>query len=1405
MATEATRQARSSSEVTNAFERSRSQAQGQVVTQTGLIVSTLMMVVAVAGVVVAALIALRWYNQPFLGVLTSHMLVVNGTVPLSPAPDAQWAGFRAGLRTGDRIQAIRYDDGNGEVTVSFEGVGSPGQLMNETLAERRAAQAISVQVFRAGAFRTAQPGCTNVTTTGVTCTYSYRLSQLPLVDFLLQFGLAFALEIVLLVLGLWLWLRRRDETFAQLTIALCAAGALTLIGRFESITTFQLSPLWLFGYCAVGGLFVQIGLEFPYALTSLQRRPGLRAALFLIPLGLFGFSVLLYLLNTSQTFFDAPQLISVVAMIVGAVLMIGMMLTRYRRSASPLMREKAAIVIIGAALAITPAIIWLLTVLVERLTGWQGIAFSSVYILPLLLAIPISLTYAQSTAPISSDQIIGTSTVYAVLGVLLVGGYILVTGAAYILTAGLLQPTNPIFIALTLFAIAVFFTPLRLRVESAVDTAFFRQRQHYDRRLEAFARKLTSSVEINDVTQALLSELQEGLSPQYAYVFLRSYPSNDYEALIDPATGKVGTNVRFRADSDLIALFEAETSMVRLDLKETPPVHSAAERARLAILNTPMIVRMHSPRRLNGFIALGRRQSRADYGADEATYLESLAAQAASAYERAQIILEAQRNERELKVLSQVSAALNIVMDFDTLLEFVYTQVDKIIPTKNFYIAFRDPEADELYYAFYQEDGDRIQEYEGFRWRMGRDLYSEVVRTQQPFKTDNYVQESQRRDPRIRIDNTSLRAWMGVPLNASEGLNLGCLALASADMTVSYSNDQMRIVWDIASLAATALYKTRLFAETEERGRQMKALNDMSSRLAMAFEDVDELMRLITESAVQIMDCQAANLLLRGENTDDLIFISGVGGNADEMFGRRIPITSGIAGGVVTSGRPVLINDVQRDPRLNSELNARRDSRKIATNSILAVPLSSRGEVIGVLEVVNHKDGTNFDSQDMDLLTTFASQAAIAIENARLFRSTDEQLAVRVQQLDTMQRIDQELNRTLDLRNVINLTVENAIRESNADAGALLLAYPETDRFMVAGSLNYPEGVMRPETSLSLADGTLGRVYQTGQPWLLAGPTMEPALALLPGARSQLAVPLVTGQDVTAVLILETLDDEGFDPRLVAQIQALAEHANTAITNAQLYTQLEEANQARTKFVGFVAHELKNPMASIKGYAEVLIGGLAGPLNEQQQNFIAVVRRNVVRMQQLVDDLRDLVAQESGALALRVAPVSFNNVILETLRPQQRALDEKGQKVALTVPENLPAVWGDELRLIQVMTNLVSNANKYTPNGGTISITANVVQNIWDADQAGDVLYCSVADTGIGMDDQDLTKLFTPYWRSDNPRVRDQPGTGLGMTLTRGLVEAHGGRLWVESKINVGTTVHFYVPLANATVPEKQG
>ncbi len=1346
------------------------------------------MVVAILAVLYGFALAVRWYNQPFLGVLTSEYMVVDETGPMVAGA---WPGLSAGIQPGDRL--LRIND------VTLDGFPNPGALINDTLSRLTAGSKVTVEVARSVDSNNLA-GCSLYTPQGRLCTFTVELAPMPFTDFAIQFGIGFVVAVILLAIGGLIWNLRRHQVSARLVTSLCAALSYVVVGRFEMLTTYRTTVTWLFALAMAGAVLLELALTFPYELAAIRRRPWMRFLPILLGAIVSLVSIYLYEKADPQAL-DTPQWIAVGLVAVGSLILTISLVNRRRHSASPVLRDQAALAFIGALVAVAPIALWLLAELLQRIFGWSWITFPFVFTLPLLVVFPISISYAlMQYRLIDTDRIISESLIYAALGVMLIIGYLLLTSGAYLLTWGFIRADNPLVIGVTLFFIAVLFTPARLRLEQAVDRAFFRQARLYEKRLEQFARSLTAIVELDDVVQRLQKEIDETLQPQYMFIFLRNISTGDYDAYVDPKTGTEQTDIHFEVGSPLIMMLNTQLTVLYMEPGQAIPAELVAERARLAVLNTPVIIRLHSANRLNGFICLGPRQDNSRYQYEDLHFLEGLADQAASAFERAQMIVEAQRNERELKVLAQVSAALNIVMDFDTLLEFIYTQTDKVINAPNFFIALREKGQDELYYAFFQEEGERLPEKEGYRWRMGRDLISDVVRSGQPLHTDNYVQEMTRRDPRAHLDNTALRAWMGVPLNAGEGSALGCLALATTDPAVTYTEDQIRIFWAIADLAATAIYKTRLFAETEERARQMKVLNDISSRLASEFENLDVLLQIITESAVEILRGEAGSLLLRDEASGDLIFQLAVGGSGQDLVGSRIPAGSGIAGTVVQTGRHVIVNDTQQDTRWFGEVaKDGSEQRKFATRAILAVPLTTRAGVIGVLEVINKKDGTPFIEDEVNLLTAFAGQAAVAIENARLFQMTDKALAERVTQLDNMQRIDQELNRTLDFHRVVDLTIDNAVRESGADAGALALVHLDPLQFEIVGSTGYPEDILKVSDFYPITMGIMGKVYRTGQSALITAVEMSSDrdyVQTLPGAKEQLAVPLSTRGTVSAVLLLESGQSDLFTMVTASFVQGLAEHANTAITNSQLFARLEEANAARINFVRVVAHELKNPMASIKGYSEVLLGGMTGQMSEQQQNFVAVIRRNVVRMQQLVDDLRDLTAQEANKLTLKRAPISFTNVIIETLRPQQRAIDEKEQTVVSNYPENLPPVWGDELRLIQILTNLVSNAYKYTPASGTITICAEAVPNRWDPNGASEVIHCSVADTGIGMSDEDLKKLFTPYWRSDNPRAQEQEGTGLGMTLTRGLVEAHGGKIWVESTINVGTTFHFTVPLA---------
>ena len=232
---------------------------------------------------------------------------------------------------------------------------------------------------------------------------------------------------------------------------------------------------------------------------------------------------------------------------------------------------------------------------------------------------------------------------------------------------------------------------------------------------------------------------------------------------------------------------------------------------------------------------------------------------------------------------------------------------------------------------------------------------------------------------------------------------------------------------------------------------------------------------------------------------------------------------------------------------------------------------------------------------------------------------------------------------------------------------------------------------------------------------------------------------------------------------------------------------LREADRMKTEFVSLVSHELRTPLTSIKGYVDLLMGGDVGDLAPDQQEFLKIVQNNADRLAALINDLLDISRIEAGKVDLvreaMSAKALIGSVVL-TLRPQ---IEAKGQMLVLDLPDGLPTVFADPQRITQVVTNLLSNAHKYTAKGGRIEIKAS----------ADDVaLHVTVRDSGIGLTAEEQTNLFTKFFRANNRVTQEVGGTGLGLSITKSLVELHGGRITVESAPGQGSTFGFALPLS---------
>jgi signal transduction histidine kinase len=247
---------------------------------------------------------------------------------------------------------------------------------------------------------------------------------------------------------------------------------------------------------------------------------------------------------------------------------------------------------------------------------------------------------------------------------------------------------------------------------------------------------------------------------------------------------------------------------------------------------------------------------------------------------------------------------------------------------------------------------------------------------------------------------------------------------------------------------------------------------------------------------------------------------------------------------------------------------------------------------------------------------------------------------------------------------------------------------------------------------------------------------------------------------------------------------------------SRMYQNVTEAERAKAEFIDFVAHELKQPMTAMQGYAKLLAMGIGGELSDTQQEFVRLISSNVERMGKLVNDLLEISRLEAGRTKLDLAPVHLKQVVDETIANTRTEIEARHHRLELHVARGLPPVLGDRGRLVQILTNLVSNAYQYTPDGGTIEIAADG----WDDMEApqGHVLV-SISDTGIGMSPTDIANLEKQFFRADHDLVRAQPGTGLGVSIARNLVELHGGQFMIESELGKGSTFRFTLPIARAS------
>jgi GAF domain-containing protein len=648
----------------------------------------------------------------------------------------------------------------------------------------------------------------------------------------------------------------------------------------------------------------------------------------------------------------------------------------------------------------------------------------------------------------------------------------------------------------------------------------------------------------------------------------------------------------------------------------------------------------------------------------------------------------------------------------------------------------------------------------------------------------------------------SFRAALGVPL-LREGKVIGVIFL-SRTKPQPFSEKQIELVTTFADQAVIAIENVRLFDAEQQRTRELSesleqqtAISEILRVISNSPSDVQPVLASVAENAARICEAQFTNIVIVEK---DFMRVAVRFGEVGRPVGEQIPLDrSTIAGRSIVDMQPLQVADLQQAS--DEFALGRQYATEIGYHTVLGMPLIREGRALGSI-VILRTEVRPFEQKHIALLSTFADQAAIAIENVRLFEAEqqrsqelNESLEQQTATADVLKIISRS---TFDLQTVLQTLVESAARFCHADKATIVRE--KDGLFYTAEAYGYTREFLNYLRNIPIKaerGSASGRALVEGRLVHIPDVKADPEYTFVEAPRlgdfrTALCVPMLREGIPIGVLTLTRSAVQPFTDKQIELVTTFADQSAIAIENVRLFDeiqdksrQLEVASQHKSQFLANMSHELRTPLNAILGYTELMADGAYGEPSEKMRGILQRLEANGRHLLGLINDVLDLSKIEAGQLVLELSDYSVQDIaqtVRSTLEPL--AADKKlAFKVELA--PNLPSGRGDGRRLTQVLINLVGNAIKFTDTG-EVAIKAEANNGSF---------HVSVRDTGPGISAADQAKLFQEFQQADNAITRKKGGTGLGLAISKRIIEMHGGKIGVESRPGQGSTFAFTLPV----------
>lgn len=821
---------------------------------------------------------------------------------------------------------------------------------------------------------------------------------------------------------------------------------------------------------------------------------------------------------------------------------------------------------------------------------------------------------------------------------------------------------------------------------------------------------------------------------------------------------------------------------------------------------------------LRGKLQLQDMHKESAFTDSDVRLLETIASSMSVALENARLFDETQRllketeeHNAELAIITSVQRALASKLEMQAIYDLVGDKVRDVFDAQGVGISYYDRATNFIRFPYCLFRGKRITEMD---FELGKGLTSHIIQSRQPLLINEDAAERYKELGAIFAATESedtAKSWLGVPLIAG-GQVTGVIQLENYEREFAYSDSDVRLLTTLANSMSVALENARLFDEVQKKNAEITealeretASNDILRVIAESPTDIQPVLDVIARNATQLSGLDDAIITLRA---GDMLRVDAHYGDVPTFpIGEGFPFNrDSVAGRAILEGRPLQAIHNQRG--VKSEYpEGDKAARKYGYRMSCAVPLMREGKAIGAISI-RRLNPELLTEKQIALIQPFANQAAIAVENVRLFNETTRLLKETEQrnaELAIINSVQAGLASKLDIQAIYDL-VGDKLSEI-FDAPAVFISNYD----LAANRAYYPYySIERKRISLEPRppSGAALEIIRTRQPVFLQQDAEKrlveeykmPTIPGTPDAESYLLMPMIVGSHVKGGIgVMSTDRKHPLDDSSVRLLQTIASSMSVALENARLFDETqrlfleakearsaaEQADQAKSAFLSSMSHELRTPLNAIINFVEMIARGMIGPVNQEQVELLDQALHSSKHLLNLINDVLDISKIQAGQLTLFIEDQVSVQVELEaTLSIVGGLLQEKGLQLIRDIDSHLPMISCDRRRVRQVLLNLISNAVKFT-NEGTVTVS---VKN------QGQAVLFAVIDTGPGIPLAKQNLIFEPFLQAENSE-RQVQGTGLGLPISRSLVRAHGGELWVDSQPGEGSAFFFTLPV----------